>query len=217
MNLSFIVFSSICAIIQIAVWWIYNCKTVKSLVDKKYGEKSGNLAHNILKTLVVFLPAVLCIKYFAPYSVFFILGSIIADAFILECVPVGALMYLIVYSISSLFVIVSVPQVAVYWAVATVIILTLLIILFTNWHAAIIEKIGATTYGFIALLLCTVAFCYSRNFGFLCLVVADALLIAVEIVRDRAEEKVDLVMNISNTFYYLGVSFVPIALYLLQK
>ena len=83
-----------------------------------------------------------------------------------------------------------------------------LVAILTRWQDTnAITKIFCMIYAYTALAFCIIAFQSTINFGFLCLVIGDILLIIKELMKDKR-----LVYTISNSFFFIGMCLVALVL-----
>lgn len=193
------IFNLSCAIIQILLWWIYDY----NILQNKFGKTVNNLS----KDLIDVFPCILIIKYHNPIGLFFLLGCMISDKFIFDYLPIGVLMFLFTYGGVSLYTIQNYEFNYIYYLISLLIILINIIFIFKFWKTNKIEKIGAIIYELTSLNLLIVAFMYTHNLGFIFLVIGDLLLIIKEINKKKYNT---LILAISNSFYFLGLSLVPL-------
>lgn len=206
------IFSVVCAVVQIILWWLYKYNVVENFVNKLSDGKYGEGADDLLKDCIDVLPCILVIQYHNPLSLFFLLGCMIADKFIDDSMAVGGVMFLITYGLTSLSRIAKYEFNVIYWISAVLFILVAMIVIFSFLKGRLIEKIASACYGFTSLVLCIVAFLYTHNLGFVCLVIGDILLVVREIFKQNNSKTERFVMSVSNSFYYAGLCFVPLAL-----
>ena len=195
------IFSLSNAVILILLWWLYD-----------YGilyNKFGNTISVLSKDLIDIYSCILVIKYNNPISLFFLLGCLVSDKFIFDYLPIGVLMFLITYGGTTIYVIQNYEFNYIYYLISSIIILIVIISIFKFWKTNKIEKIGAIVYGLTSLNLLIVACLYTHNFGFISLVIGDVLLIIKEINHNN-EKLNKLILAISNSFYFLGLSLIPL-------
>ena len=204
-----LLFSIICAVIQVILWWLYQYDAVKNLVNKIFGNY-GDHINRLLLSCIEVLPCILVIQYRSDLALFFLLGSLVADKFMDDSFPVGGTLFLATYGLTALTVIFGYPFNPLYWVCSVTTILICMIIVFNVLKTGIIEKIAEGVYGFTALVLLMTAFFHTHNFGFLFLVIGDVTLIVKDIFKGTKAEK--LIMTVSNSFYYCGLCFVPLTL-----
>lgn len=206
-----LVFSLICAVIQIILWWLYEYDVLKNFFTKIVSENFGKQINKITKCLIDILPCILIIKFNSHLALFFLLGCLISDKFISISTPLGAIMFMLVYSFVSVITIKNyVPINYKYMILAYFNILVMCFIILPIWKESILLKFASVVYGFTALALCIWAFFCTKNIGFLSLMIGDILLTVREILKDSKYEK--LIHSISNSFYFIGVCFVPLSL-----
>jgi len=233
--MNYILTSLICATIQISFWWLWRYSIVKSWVYNKTGSvDKAELVDDLIKDIIEVIPIFLVAQYNSYLALFFLLGSVVCDKFIYTSEVLGSVMFLILYSLTSIGCIglisptfdlnvfrnfgINVAYNIPSLCISLTTIVCLMIPIMILWKANVAKKIAACVYGLTALSLCMYAFTQTGNFGFVCLVIGDTLLIVKEIVCDKITENVDktkanyLITSISNTFYFSGLCFIPLSL-----
>lgn len=195
------VFSLLCTIIQITLWWVY------FFINK------DNKINRILKYLIDILPCILLVRYHSIFAIVFLIGCLIADRVIWKNLPIGMLMFAIVYTFASIITTIS-CHINILKLIGSIIFMVVIIIpILYNWQTNRLSKIVCGIYGLTVLSLCTYAYLITNNIGFLGLVIGDSLLIVNEMLKqDNLNRASNIIFSISNSFYYLGLCFVPIAL-----
>lgn len=199
------IFSIICAIIQISLWWIYQFADFNKI-------KIGNFIKKSMKLLIDSLPFILLIYYHTPLAIFFLIGCFISDRFLGGVSVVGAILFIITYGITSIFVIMNYDFKIIYWVLSILFIFMVMVVIFSLLKCKIIKKIAEGFYGFTALVLCLVAFCHTHNIGFLGLVIGDIIYVVSDIFKQNDSKYYNVVKSISNSFYFIGLCFVPLSL-----
>lgn len=204
------IFSLICAIIQIILWWLYKYDVIKFI--KIISEKIRNFINKVLKFLIDIIPFILMISYHTKIAVIFLIGCYISDKMLSVKFSIGMILFLITYGMASIYVVKCYPINYEYIALSFLLMIVMCFILLPIWNENLLFKIGCVFYGFTALVLCFYTFLHSKNLGFLFLVIGDLSLILTKIINQKNFNYGKLSHAISNSFYYAGLSFVSLSL-----
>ena len=207
-----VIFSSVCAVIQLILWWSYEYDLLKNLIIRISKGKHGNSVNKVLKFLVDALPFILLVRYHSPLAIFFLMGCFLSDRLLGMNMIVGEISFLITYTVTSILVTIGYGFNLIYWISAEAFILTAMIVIFIFLKESVGEKIVKAIYGLVSLGSCMVAFLHTLDFGFVCLVIGDILLVIREILKKNGSSSAKFVSCISNSFYFVGVCFVPLVL-----
>lgn len=159
--------------------------------------------NRILKFFVDLSPLIILLFNRSIPCCIFLMLCLIANFVIFKNQTVGGIIFILAYSFASIYSVwgKEFNLIALFVALGIIILIELVVL---NLYKG--NKIGVMIYGLTSSLLCIYAFIITKNFGFLCLMLGDTLLIADEIHKNKT------VFLISDLLYFFGTCLVPLSL-----
>ncbi len=178
--------------VMIVMWWVATYTKNK---------KCNGILMCFLDILPAFLPLFMPMNSVLGIFIILILYAIIS---IRVSVGIGGATYLVAYL--GLFITMLCLGNSMSWLglfVGLILVTALVLYMFFKTKVDKWTKIGATIYGYLAIVPLICMGFMTKNIGFFCLVIGDITLALIQVLKNPSTKKD--VHFISNSFFYLGI------------